>query len=289
MTQSQTVTANGLSAHHGHVLVRDGEREITRVPLAGGRLVVGRSPEVEVQLPNDTVSRAHAEFFVDPFGRWWIRDLGSRNGTLVNGEAIDEHLLEPGDTIQIDAFSLAMELATPAEHRTAHLTSTAASIGLTITDGDEHVSRLEELPAPRVDASHLSMLTSFSGELLATKDGARRLEAVCRLMVGQTFRGNTAMALRLDKTGPLDQDPQLLCAPVQSGNSHAGEKPYISGAMLRAVRDAEAPVLASNVSTDAQNVVEISASPDVMRLSAVMCPIHIRRRRARRAVRRFPR
>src|SRR4051812_45459621 len=50
------------------------------VPLGAKQpLLISRSPEADVPLVDDTVSRRHAELFRDPFGRWCIRDLGSRN------------------------------------------------------------------------------------------------------------------------------------------------------------------------------------------------------------------
>ena len=60
-----------------------------------GRVIgtVGRSRDCLVQLPNNmlhmNVSRHHCQLEVDP-PRVWVRDLGSRNGTFVNGEPIGQ-------------------------------------------------------------------------------------------------------------------------------------------------------------------------------------------------------
>ena len=147
----------------GHLVVSNGQAEVARVPLASGRMVIGRSTSVEVPLPNGSVSREHAELFADPFDRWWIRDLASRNGTIVNGETIEEHLLEPDDTIQIEHFLLTLELAGPAKQRPRRQSTTVLDAGLSITDTDtDKVSRLEDMATPSIDASHLSTLTEFS-------------------------------------------------------------------------------------------------------------------------------
>jgi hypothetical protein len=49
---------------------------------------LGREASCEIHLDDPMISRRHAEILYTE-GRWWIRDLGSRNGTLVNGKRID--------------------------------------------------------------------------------------------------------------------------------------------------------------------------------------------------------
>lgn len=56
---------------------------------------IGRDEECQVQLQDSSVSRLHAEVYFHE-GRWWIRDLNSANGTLVDGKKIDRlPLLRP--------------------------------------------------------------------------------------------------------------------------------------------------------------------------------------------------
>jgi pSer/pThr/pTyr-binding forkhead associated (FHA) protein len=70
--------------------------------LSGDRLVIGRSPLSDVVLTADAqVSRTHAvlERIAD---RWVVRDVGSRNGTYVNGEQVRESVwLRAGDELRI--------------------------------------------------------------------------------------------------------------------------------------------------------------------------------------------
>ena len=47
----------------GQAIVRDGSEEISRVDLAGGHMVFGRTEASDIQLPAATVSRKHAELF----------------------------------------------------------------------------------------------------------------------------------------------------------------------------------------------------------------------------------
>src|SRR5688500_19860935 len=77
--------------------IRDWDGTIARVPLVGRHLVVGRAPDAQVRLDRPTVSRQHAEIVCDPFGRWLIRDLESRNGIRVRGSRVAELALRPGE------------------------------------------------------------------------------------------------------------------------------------------------------------------------------------------------
>ena len=68
--------------------------------LDGQILRVGRSSRSEIPLPDATVSKEHAEF-VREGERWIVRDLGSRNGTRVNGaEVRDAVPVRDGDVIE---------------------------------------------------------------------------------------------------------------------------------------------------------------------------------------------
>ncbi|HEY8121005.1 MAG TPA: GGDEF domain-containing protein [Myxococcota bacterium] len=62
-----------------------------RIQLPSGETVLGRSPECGVVVPLDGVSRRHCAFTVAS-GAVAVRDLGSKNGTWVNGQRIDPHL-----------------------------------------------------------------------------------------------------------------------------------------------------------------------------------------------------
>ena len=87
-----------------------------RHPLAGDRVVIGRSPRSDIVLDADgQVSRTHA--VLDRIaGRWILRDAGSRNGTRVNGEPVHAPLrLRAGDEIRIGRSTLLLRAVPPAD------------------------------------------------------------------------------------------------------------------------------------------------------------------------------
>lgn len=76
----------------------------TRPPVRlseAGEVILGRSPSCELPLPSAEASRRHAAVLRHESG-WVVRDLGSTNGTFVNGHRLEgEHRLRPGDRIEI--------------------------------------------------------------------------------------------------------------------------------------------------------------------------------------------
>ncbi len=81
-----------------HVLVVDGPG--TRHELTTGRNVIGRGTEADIRLPDTGVSRKHVDVVLEG-GTAFAEDLGSTNGTLVNGRRISRQPLADGDVIRI--------------------------------------------------------------------------------------------------------------------------------------------------------------------------------------------
>ncbi len=73
-------------------------------------LVIGRSPDVDVVINDTDVSRRHAEVWRTTEGVA-VRDLGSTNGTYVNGHRVTAVSLSPRDDMTIGSLHLRIELA----------------------------------------------------------------------------------------------------------------------------------------------------------------------------------
>lgn len=96
------------------VLIRkDGQRRA--FPLVAGLTIVGRHPNCDLRIPLMEISRRHCQIDCHN-GLFSLRDLGSFNGTFVNGERVEETQLKPGDHLQIGPLTFAIETgAAPAE------------------------------------------------------------------------------------------------------------------------------------------------------------------------------
>jgi hypothetical protein len=81
-----------------------------RVTVGSEAVVIGRLPECEVVLPDSNVSRRHAELQRKGDGVF-VTDLGSTNGTRVNGSPVREQLLASGDEISVGSTKLVFEMS----------------------------------------------------------------------------------------------------------------------------------------------------------------------------------
>jgi len=85
-----------------------------------GPNVLGRGPDSLVALADRLASRTHAEIRFDPAaGRWTMRDLGSRNGTWVEGTRVTEAGLADGDTLRVGTSELEFRTASATGPQTA--------------------------------------------------------------------------------------------------------------------------------------------------------------------------
>jgi len=81
------------------IIGTDGQ-QVYAFDLADGRHVVGRKPECDITVPDKTVSRQHAELEIATGGDCFVTDLGSHNGTSVNGLRVTNRVpVKLGDTI----------------------------------------------------------------------------------------------------------------------------------------------------------------------------------------------
>ncbi|HEX6490385.1 MAG TPA: DUF3662 and FHA domain-containing protein [Gaiellaceae bacterium] len=74
-------------------------------PLEKRRVVIGRSKDCDIEVADPNVSRRHAEVRQEGSAHWVV-DLGSTNGTEVNGRRLKRAKLRPGDTITVGSSEL---------------------------------------------------------------------------------------------------------------------------------------------------------------------------------------
>ncbi|MFF1511277.1 FHA domain-containing protein [Streptomyces sp. NPDC058326] len=70
-------------------------------PLPAHSIRIGRAPDNDVVVPDLIVSRRHAELRAHPDGTYWIHDLGSHNGTFLNGAPVVDARVTPEDIVGI--------------------------------------------------------------------------------------------------------------------------------------------------------------------------------------------
>ncbi len=121
---------------------------------ADKQIVIGRSSELDMVLVEDMVSRKHARITVNGVGQISIEDLGSTNGTFVNGEKVKQATLKEGDRILIGTSILKLILqgagAGEVDDAVAkqRLEEVAVQAARTSTKASSMTGKIEEIPLP---------------------------------------------------------------------------------------------------------------------------------------------
>ena len=143
------------------IRVKNGPQKAKILQIEGSSpLVLGRDASTGLQIIDKGVSREHAEIY--RVGEMvFIRDLGSRNGTFVNEEQVEEELLREGDVIRIGSTQLVFESTKAARER--------SDTNLRFEDGEGFKTSLE-----------LKVDDLFVGENVATGRESDYFRAICK-------------------------------------------------------------------------------------------------------------
>ena len=111
----------------------NGELEGRSFDSSADRLQIGSHPLNEIEVRDRTVSRFHCEVFIDRDSHAWIKDLGSRNGTRVNGVRVREAELQEGMVLRVGQLELVFTpLAERNELPVAAMTSFGTLVGASL-------------------------------------------------------------------------------------------------------------------------------------------------------------
>ncbi len=90
-------------------LLLKGDGSCKTIPMPSSVAVVGRRRDCDLRIPLDEVSRRHCRIFTHE-DTVKIRDLNSRNGTIVNGQNVEETDVNPGDKITLGPVTFVMQV-----------------------------------------------------------------------------------------------------------------------------------------------------------------------------------
>ena len=100
----EALRKEGNGGRVGVLVLTDGQR----LPLSDAIFCMGRLPECDLKIDDALASRRHCEIRPEPDG-YRLVDLGSLNGTTVNGTKVKEQLLADGDLIGVAAVAIRFE------------------------------------------------------------------------------------------------------------------------------------------------------------------------------------
>lgn len=132
---------------HAQLKVSGGKQDGRLIPLSAGKFLVGREEDCHLRPGSELVSRHHCVFTVDEF-MVRLRDLGSTNGTLVNGDPIrGEVKIEAGDRVSIGKLEFEVLIEErPDEAQPAETAPQPEPVGETIAISSSETNA--EIPVP---------------------------------------------------------------------------------------------------------------------------------------------
>ena len=170
-----------------------GPLEGVEYPLTGDEVVVGRDPNCGLSIDDQALSRKHCRIYCDG-GQYVLEDLGSSNGVLVNGAAMQSRQLANGDRVAVGRSAL-LFLTTPSDGRDrtpalvwaeGELGSTTASMPLSQVPGVETLLSPQQASAP--DSDDLITLLNLSSSLASMQSvgslASELLESTLKLTAG---------------------------------------------------------------------------------------------------------
>jgi Nif-specific regulatory protein len=156
---------------YAYLTILTGKRSGTNFPLDPSReTLIGRGTDCHITLPDPLCSRVHAALKCEEGDRWVIRDLESRNGTMVNGQKIHDATLGDGHAVKLGShefeFHLSADPAT-AQNDEAGMQTIVQDLPIAVRQSNEEV--LAALPNPE-QVQELMLLYQLSIRLLGCDD-----------------------------------------------------------------------------------------------------------------------
>jgi len=223
------------------ITVQSADGKKRRVPLEKDRYSIGRSRESDIFLPDQWLSRHHAEIRQRPDG-YYVLDLGSKNGTLLNnGRLASEKRLDDGDVITLGEHVLTFSRGVSEDEEEFD------PIGTHIFPARE---MSDVATKPSIDPTELQrqnrilgILTQVTSELLRNRPLPELFELILNLLF-KTVPAERGAILLLEGTPP---QPVIKA----SRSSEGAPITKVSRSIARKVMEDRVAVILSNVLEDA--------------------------------------
>jgi serine phosphatase RsbU (regulator of sigma subunit) len=204
-----------------HLRLASGDGPSEVFALRGDRVVLGRAHDCDLILPDVLLSRRHAEIVRTAQG-WSLRDLGSLNGTRLNGVRVeDERLLRDGDTISLSDWALVFRDAeTPSD-------PSLLTVGARLRDVTDLATRSDlEAGALARQSRILGVLTRAAAAVVATPSAESLLDTLLGHLLEAVPAQRGAVVL-------FDPAPTVAAAKAVEGAPPAGIDPAVAERLLR--------------------------------------------------------
>lgn len=169
---------------------------------------LGRHPDNTIQVLDRIVSKEHSRVTLGPNGQYILRDVGSLNGTFVNGERISEHTLKSGDQVSMGStvFRFEQDAGAQAQPQLSKVTmmpgQVQSEVRSAVNTSSEFlpVAQVRDVEVLRADYEKLRIAHALSQKLAVHTD----LDKLLQQIVDETFgliRADRAVILLMDEEG----------------------------------------------------------------------------------------
>ncbi len=211
-------------------------------------LIIGRDVDAGLHLSDPGVSRHHCRVFPEE-GRFWIEDMGSRNGTFVDGAAIERTELAPGSRILAGTVEMRFVLDSSAIEE-------SRGPGTTLLDvsGDREVAvsvvadasgGAAKLLDPAQAIQHLQTYSRVAEALAAQTDEHQVLARILQCLMDIFPQASRAYVLMGDSVDRIQEKGRLY---REGGKTDSGAT--VSRTILRAVLERREAVLSTDAAKD---------------------------------------
>lgn len=258
----------------------DSLADATRHYLDAAPLVIGRSPQCDLVIDDPSVSRRHAEVYQQN-GQYYVRDLNSRNGTLVNGAEIAKPArLFDGSRIRVCEEEFIFYLDEDHIHLTQHLLGDRGSA----SPGNSSILLFDDLRESGTGASSIRSSLDVSSHhgagLVGADEKLKAILAVTRALRDAHDRQailktmmDTLFELFADADRGFiafrDGDGQIVSEVMKTRRSQFEEQVRISRTITNLVLDSRQAILSSDAAADAR--FDMSQSLTDFRIRSMMC------------------
>lgn len=209
---------------------------------------LGRHPDNTVQVLDRIVSKEHCRITRGPHGKYVLRDIGSLNGSFVNGERVNERTLQTGDEITLGNTVLRFVEDESTVSAVKHLTLFSDQVQSQVrssVDASAHflpASSISNVEALRADYEKLRIAHELSQRLSVDTD----LDDLCRKIIDETFQ-----LIRADRAVILLIDPDTdELVPRYVKQKREDEQIQLSSSILDEVKSNKRAVLSSDAMLD---------------------------------------
>lgn len=235
--------------------------------LKSGDNVLGRLPDCDIQIDSNMVSRKHARVFSKGTD-FLIEDLGSGNGTFVNGQKVEQpQTLKTNDRIKLGPVLFRFE----GEKSVGGLGTEDTSLGAVSFDSGEGTStitgRIGGSALDQLDvkpAEKLKAVLEITKSLAGTIDIDKILPKLLDTLFGIFPHADRGCVLLLD-----DKTQQMIPRAMKHRRADADESVKLSRTILRSVIESKETILSADASSDSK--FNASESISSLAIRSMMC------------------